>query len=187
MEEPGVEMPTVAATTLRTTAYGWRLYQVDATGRCNWSMQRAAGFVALGQRWANTIRPKAKPAHWSVVYPCKIGDGSDGPHAAPVAVRAVRRNACGGCPNIRRRASRIADRRGAPRSTQIGYIKQNGANNPLGDRIDLGGPVNVSGFDVGQNLDGTLSVFAASDNLICHIKQAGKNSDTWAAETPFPV
>jgi hypothetical protein len=68
-----------------------------------------------------------------------------------------------------------------------GYIKQNGANNPLGDRIDLGGPVNVSGFDVGQNLDGTLSVFAASDNLICHIKQAGKNSDTWAAETPFPV
>jgi hypothetical protein len=27
-------MSTVAATTLRTTAYGWRLYQVDATGRC---------------------------------------------------------------------------------------------------------------------------------------------------------
>lgn len=87
-------------------------------------MQRAAGFVALGQRWANTIRPKAKPAHWSVLYPCKIGDGSDGPHAAPVAVRAVRRNACGGCPNIRRRASRIADRRGAPRSTQMAILSR---------------------------------------------------------------
>ncbi|MEA3127859.1 MAG: hypothetical protein QOD67_4878 [Caballeronia sp.] len=38
-------MSTVAATTVRTTAYGWRLYQVDVTGRCK---ERPAS-----QRWAN--------------------------------------------------------------------------------------------------------------------------------------
>ena len=73
-------------------------------------------------------------------------------------------------------------------TTGISYVKQNGANNPFNSEwVELGGPGNITGFDVGQNLDGTLSVFAASGGAVFHYKQSAQNSDVWGPEAAFPV
>lgn len=73
-------------------------------------------------------------------------------------------------------------------TTGISYVRQNGASNSFNSEwVELGGPGNITGFDVGQNLDGTLSVFVTSGGAVFHYKQSAQNSDIWGPEAAFPV